>query len=359
MGLMRNTLLERLGIDHPVIQAPMAGTSTVAMAAAASNAGALGSIALGASNVAQANDLLAQMRSLTKRPFNVNFFCHQPAQLDAAKDAAWLAHLKPLLDEFGGTVTLPLKEIYTSFVVDDEMQQLLLASPPAVMSFHFGLPSAEVIAQFKRAGVVLMATATNLHEARLIEAAGIDVIVAQGFEGGGHRGIFNEYDDAQIGTFALVRLIASQTTLPVVAAGGIMDGAGIAAAMQLGAQAVQMGTAFLLTKESGANAGYRAMLKSERALHTQVTRVISGRPARGIVNRMIREIDTTDAPQTPAYPAVYDAGKQLIALATAQGSNEFAAHWAGQGAHLIRDGYSVAELIAVLLEEWRAARGRS
>ncbi|MRT31235.1 nitronate monooxygenase family protein [Herbaspirillum sp. CAH-3] len=351
---MSNALLQRLGLAHPIIQAPMAGTSTVTMAAAASNAGALGSLALGASTVAQAREALAQLHALTDKPFNVNVFCHQPAALDAARDAAWIKHLQGHLDEFGGSINLPLKEIYQSFIVDSDMQQLLLEQPPAVVSFHFGLPDAAVLRSLKNAGVFLMATATNLDEARQIEAAGLDAIVAQGIEAGGHRGIFDEHKDEEIGTFALVRLLATQCRLPVIAAGGIMDGAGIAAALRLGAQAVQLGTAFLLTRESGANAAYRNLLKSSRAQHTRVTAAISGRRARGIVNRFMEEIDTPAAAPIPAYPAAYDAGKQLHAMATAKEVHEFGAHWAGQGAALIRDGYTVGELVHLLVQEWRA-----
>ncbi|ALU90617.1 2-nitropropane dioxygenase [Herbaspirillum rubrisubalbicans M1] len=353
---MSTSLLQRLGLAHPIIQAPMAGSSTVAMAAAASNAGALGSLALGAASVAQARQALAQLNALTEKPFNVNFFCHQPAVLDAARDAAWIQHLQAHLDEFGGSISLPLKEIYPSFIVDTDMQQLMLEQPPAVVSFHFGLPEAALIQALKKAGVFLLATATNLEEARQIEAAGIDAIVAQGFEAGGHRGIFDEHRDEAIGTFALVRLLAQHSRLPIIAAGGIMDGQGIAAALQLGAQAVQLGTAFLLTRESAANAAYRHLLKSSRTQHTRVTAAISGRRARGIVNRFMEEIDISAAPAIPAYPAAYDAGKQLNALASAHEVHEFGAHWAGQGAALIRDGYTVGELIHLLVKEWQAAR---
>lgn len=353
---MHNALLQRLGLAHPIIQAPMAGSSTVAMAAAASNAGALGSLALGASNASQARETLAQLNALTDQPYNVNFFCHQPAVLDAARDEAWLRHLHPFIEEFGGHIGAPLKEIYQSFVVDTDMQQLMLEQPPAVVSFHFGLPAPSVIQALKQAGVFLMGSATNLDEARQVEAAGLDAIVAQGIEAGGHRGIFDEQVDEEIGTFALVRLLARHCKLPVIAAGGIMDGQGIAAALQLGAQAVQMGTAFLLTRESNANAAYRDLLKSPRAAHTQVTAAISGRRARGIVNRFISEIDTAAAPPIPAYPAAYDAGKQLHALTSAKGDHGFGAHWAGQGAALLRDGYTTAELIALLVQEWQAAR---
>ena len=203
---MNSIIATRLGLTHPIIQAPMAGVSTPRMAAAASNAGALGSLALGASNAAQAKELLAETRRLTARPFNVNFFAHRPAQADAVRDQAWADHLKPYFDEFGGALKLPLKEIYQSFVTDRDMQQLLLDAPPAAISFHFGLPEASVIDALKKAGVFLMANATTLDEARAVEAAGVDAIVAQGYEAGGHRGVFDgSAEDEAIGTFALDR----------------------------------------------------------------------------------------------------------------------------------------------------------
>ncbi|MFL9878373.1 nitronate monooxygenase [Herbaspirillum rhizosphaerae] len=352
---MNSVIATRLGLSHPIIQAPMAGVSTPRMAAAASNAGALGSLALGASNAAQAKELLAETRSLTSRPFNVNFFAHRPAQADAARDQAWADHLKPYFNEFGGMLKLPLREIYQSFVTDNDMQQLLLDAPPAAVSFHFGLPDASVIEALKKAGVFLMANATTLSEARAVEAAGVDAIVAQGYEAGGHRGVFDgSAEDEAIGTFALVRAIAHQTSLPVIAAGGIMDGQGIAAARMLGADAVQMGTAFLLTQESNASPQYRQSLTSSRAEHTKVTRAISGRGARGIANRIMNEVGAASAPAPSDYPIAYDAGKQLHALASQRGSHEFAAFWAGQGAPLIRAG-NTAEIIGLLAEEYAAA----
>ncbi len=355
---MNSIIATRLGLAHSIIQAPMAGVSTPRMVAAASNAGALGSLALGASNAAQARQLLLETRRLTLRPFSVNFFCHRPAQADAVRDQVWSEHLRPYFDEFGGALALPLREIYQSFVTDTDMQQLLLEAPPAAISFHFGLPDATVIRAFKAAGVFLMATATTLEEARAIEAAGLDAIVAQGHEAGGHRGVFDSTgEDRQIGTFALVRTIARRTALPVIAAGGIMDGQGIAAARMLGADAVQLGTAFLLTEESSAGEAYRQSLQSHRAEHTKVTHAISGRAARGIANRITDEIGAPGSPVPSDYPIAYDAGKQLHALASKHGSHEFAAFWAGQGAPLIRAG-GTAEIIAALAEEYAAAMKR-
>jgi nitronate monooxygenase len=342
-------------LPTPIIQAPMAGVSTPALAAAVSNAGGLGSLGIGASTAAQAQQMIAQTRALTNRPFNINVFCHAPAQRDAAHEAAWLQHLAPYFAEFGGTPPASLGEIYTSFLADDDAFALLLAERPAIVSFHFGLPSADRLAALRKAGIRTMATATNPQEALVIERAGIDAIVAQGIEAGGHRGMFDpEAADERLSTSVLVRQLARQTSLPIVAAGGIMDGAGIKAALDLGAAAAQLGTAFVLCPESGANAGYRRALQSERAAATRLTTAISGRPARGLFNRLVAAGAAENAPLPADYPVAYDAGKQLHALAAKHGSDDFAAHWAGQGAPLAR-ALPAQELVATLLKELAAA----
>lgn len=339
------------GIKYPIIQAPMAGVSTPALAAAVSNAGALGSLGVAAVNTAGARQMIEQTLALTHQPFNVNVFCHQRTAQNPQQEQAWLAYLKPLFEEFGATLPAQLNEIYETFVDNRPMLDMLLALKPAFVSFHFGLPSAAYIQALKAAGITLLACATTLEEARQIEAAGIDFIVAQGYEAGGHRGVFNpEQGDACMGTLALVRLLVKECRLPVIAAGGIMDGQGIRAVLELGACAAQMGTAFVLCPESSANAAYRASLKSERALHTAVTTVISGRAARGMVNRMISELDTASAPATPGYPMTYDAGKALIAAANKKGNFEFAAQWAGQAAYLARE-MPATQLLEVLVAE--------
>lgn len=346
-----------LGSTFPIIQAPMAGVSTPQMAAAVSNAGGLGSIAIGASNLAQARAMIADTKALTDRPFNVNVFCHAPAQAGPEREAEWLRYLQPYFAEFGAQAPLGLTEIYKSFVDDDAMLALLLEQRPAVVSFHFGLPAASAIQALKQAGITLLASATNLHEAQLIEQAGVDWVVAQGVEAGGHRGMFDPArGDEGIGTLALVRLLAQRTGLPVIAAGGIMDGRGIAAAMALGASAVQLGTAFILSPESSANAAYRAVLQSDAALHTRVVAAISGRPARGIVGRWMTQIETAAAPPLPDYPIAYDAAKALHAAAVAKGNYDFAVNWAGQGAALAR-ALPAAALLETLVEEWRQADG--
>lgn len=344
-------LMARLGLRHPIIQAPMAGVSTPALAAAVSNAGALGSLGIGASTVADAQQAIGETRRLTAQPFNVNVFCHQPAQRDPAREAAWLRHLVPLFSEAGIQPPAMLEEIYTSFLADDEAFGLLLRQRPAVVSFHFGLPPRARIKALREAGVFILATATSLYEARCIEEAGVDAIVAQGIEAGGHRGVFNpDGVDECLSTQVLVRLLVQQTTLPVIAAGGIMDGQGIRAALDLGAAAAQLGTAFILCPESAANAAYRSALKGERATRTRLTRAISGRPARGLPNRLIAHGEADGAPLPADYPVAYDAAKRLNAAATKLGRDDFAAQWAGQGAPLARE-LPAAQLIAALAGE--------
>lgn len=342
------------GLPLPIIQAPMASVATPALAAAVSNAGGLGSLGLGMSTVDQTRQLISETRSLTDRPFNVNLFCHQPAERDAEREAVWIHHLAPLFAEVGAEPPESLKEISTSFLVDEEMQRLVLDLRPPIVSFHFGLPPAEYLAALREAGIRTLATATNQHEAAVIEAAGLDAIVAQGIEAGGHRGMFDPgAEDERLSTTVLVRLLTRQTSLPIIAAGGIMDGAGIRAALDLGAAGVQLGTAFILCPESAASASYRANLKSERAAATRLTPVLSGRLARAMVNRLIRHGEAPGSPRPAAYPVAYDAARQLNTAAMQQGNHEFAAQWAGQGAPMARE-LLAATLVATLMEEFRA-----
>lgn len=340
----------RLGLSVPLIQAPMAGVSTAALAATVCEAGALGSIALGAGDAEAGRAMIAVVRARTARPFNVNVFVHADPVPDAAREAAWCEWLAPEFARFGAVPPRALRTIYRSFAHDAGMLAMLVAERPAVVSFHFGLPSAAAIAALKDAGVLLLATATNVDEARACVRAGVDAIVAQGIEAGGHRGMFDaDAPDDMLGTIALTRLLVRAVDVPVVAAGGIMDGAGIAAALALGAAAAQLGTAFVACAESGADAGYRAALASGG--RTRMTSLISGRPARCLVNRFT---ELTGAPASPGYPIAYDAGKALHAAAMACGEAGYAAHWAGQGAVLSR-AMSAGELVAVLRAEYVAA----
>ena len=344
----------QLPVAYPIIQAPMAGVATPALAAAVSNGGALGSLGIGAGTAAQARRMIEETRALTGKPINVNVFCHAPAQRDAARETAWLDHLAPLFLEFGAALPTVLEEIYRSFNDDDDSFRMLLDLRPEVVSLHFGLPSRDKIAALSHAGIRTMATATNLEEALLIEQAGVDAIVAQGIEAGGHRGMFKPAaPDERLSMAVLVRLLVKRTNLPVIAAGGIMDGAGVRAALDLGAAGAQLGTAFILCPESAASDAYRANLQNERAGSTALTAAISGRPARGIVNRLIAHGDNGGV--LPAdYPVAYDAAKQLHAAAAKSGNHEFAAHWAGQGAPLAR-AMPAAELVRLLVREMDAA----
>ncbi|MFM0077998.1 nitronate monooxygenase [Paraburkholderia sediminicola] len=348
-------LLARLGVALPIIQAPMAGVGTPALAAAVSNAGALGSLGVGAMDAQSARAAIHEIRALSSKPFGVNVFAHAPAVADPVREARWLAYLAPHFARFGAKPPTALREIYTSFVEDDAMFEMLLDERPAMVSFHFGLPSAAKIAALRKAGIILVASATNLDEAAQIHAAGLDGIVAQGAEAGGHRGNFDpSMPDELLGTMALVRLIVREIPLPVIAAGGIMDGAGIAAALALGAQAAQLGTAFVASPESAADAAYRAALLSPESRTTLIS-AISGRAARGIENRFSELGDDPARPALPDYPIAYDAGKALHAAAKAQGSTEYAAQWAGQAVRLTR-AMPAAELVETLVRETREAQ---
>lgn len=356
-GVMTRTttvpLLQSLGIELPIIQAPMAGVSSPAMAAAVSDAGGLGSIGVGATDARGAQAMVAEVRARTARPFNVNLFVHAPARADASVEAAWIERLRPRFQAVGAEPPAWLGEIYRSFVEDDAMLAMLVEARPAVVSLHFGLPEADRMRALRDAGIVLLASVTNLDEARRAAEAGVHALVAQGYEAGGHRGVFDpDAPDDQLGTLALTRLLATRLDLPVVAAGAIMDGAGIGAALALGAAAAQLGTAYVAADESLADAGYRAALFSEAARHTVMTRAISGRPARSLANAFTALGAEIPAGEVPAYPIAYDLGKALHAAAKRAGEFGYGAQWAGQGAPLAR-AMPAGELTRTLAREVR------
>jgi nitronate monooxygenase len=353
-----SALLERLGIELPIIQAPMAGVSTPALAAAVSNAGGLGSLGVGAASAEVAREMIHELRAATGGPFNVNVFCHRPPIADADREAAWLDRLAPVFTGYGAQPPRQLREIYRSFVEDDAMLAVLLEERPKVVSFHFGLPSRERIEALRAAGIVLLTTATNLEEGRATAMAGVDAVVAQGYEAGGHRGVFDpDLPDDRLGTLALTRLLVTGLDIPVIAAGGIMDGAGIAACLTLGAGAAQLGTAFVACPESSADAGFRAALLGPASRHTVMTSAISGRPARCLANRFTELGDAVDARAIPSYPIAYDAGKALHAAAKAAGESGYGAQWAGQGAPLARS-LPAATMVAELRSEMEQALSR-
>jgi nitronate monooxygenase len=346
-----STLLQLLAIDHPVVQAPMAGVSTPEMASAVASAGALGSIGVGNTDAAGARAMIAAFRERSGRSLNVNVFCHAPAKPDAAREASWIARLRPEFEQLGAAPPPALSEIYRSFLVDDDMLAMLIAERPKVVSFHFGIPSPDRVRALRDAGIVLLGTATHLEEGRRLVAAGVQAVVAQGYEAGGHRGIFDPHAcDDQLGTMALTRILVRDLGVPVLAAGGIMDGAGVAAAIRLGAGGAQLGTAFVTARESQADAGYRAAMASDAAHHTLMTTTISGRPARCLANRFTA-LGADIAPRDiPDYPIAYDLAKALNAAGRRANEPGFGAQWAGQGAPLARP-LPAAELVRQLVAE--------
>ena len=329
------TLLEQLEIKHPIFLAPMAGVSTPELAAEVSNQGGLGSLGLGASSVEAARQQILETQALTHQPFQVNFFCHQTLELDHDAAEQWIQYLAPQFKKYDAVPPTELKCIYPSFLDHDDYLNLVLETRPKAVSFHFGIPHPHQIQALKQAGIITMVSATNLAEALAIEAAGIDVIIAQGIEAGGHRGIFNETFDSAVKTSDLVQLLKQSCRLPIVAAGGIMNGQQAQLLIKLGAAAVQLGTAFVQCKSSNANAAYRKALFSKPI--TQISSSISGRPARGLINHWHTQIDRPERPAVATYPYCYDLGKQLNAAATAQGDYGFAAFWAGTNVAQIRE----------------------
>lgn len=344
-------ILKQIGIKYPIMQAPMAGTSTPAMAAAVSNAGGLGSIGIGAADASKARTMIQAIKTQTDKPYNVNVFCHPDPTPDTARDAAWIAHLRPHFEKFGAATPETLRTVYKSFTSSQDVVDVLVDERVPVVSFHFGLPTAETIKLLKSHGATLLATATNLVEARAIEAAGVDAIVAQGVEAGGHRGMFDtEAADDELGVLTLTRLLVRNVSIPVIAAGGIMDGQGVRAVLDIGAVAAQLGTAFIACPESDADEGYRKALASDAAYHTRLIPVVSGRLARCLGGAWT-DIHATSAGLSPAsYPNAYDAGKQLTAAAKAKGDHSYGAYWSGQGAPLARS-MPAAQLVETLVQE--------
>lgn len=338
----------RLGLTAPIFLAPMAGVSTPALAAAVSNAGALGALGLGASTPAATEDAIRATRALTDRPFQINFFCHTPEAPDPARIAGWLRHLAPHFARFGATPPATLHPVYPSFLEQPALLDLALRHRPAAVSFHFGLPRPQDIAALKAAGILTLATVTQPSEARLAEHAGIDALIAQGIEAGGHRGMFALGREPGHATVALTALLRRHTTLPIVAAGGIMDGADIHACLAAGADAVQLGTAFLPCPETALPEPWRHKLLTEPA--TQLTDSLSGRPARALLNHWHTRIDTPERPPHAGYPYSYDLGKQLHAAAARHGEHGYAPYWAGAGAARARP-MPAAELVRTLCTE--------
>ena len=319
------------GAEYPIIQAPMAGVQGSALAIAVCSAGGIGSLPCALLPPAAMRDELGRIAAHARGPWNVNFFCHTPPQPDASREASWRAALAPYYRELGiDPASIPAAASRTPFSV--EAAGILAEFEPPIVSFHFGLPGADMLARVKRWGARVLSSATTVDEARWLEAHGADAIIAQGAEAGGHRGMFlSDELTTQAGTFALLPQVTGAVKAPVIAAGGIADAAGVAAAMALGAAGVQVGTAYLLCPEATTSAVHRAALKSEAARHTAITNVFTGRPARGIVNRLIRELGPMTA-AAPAFPLAAAAVAPLRAKAESLGRSDFSQLWSGQNA---------------------------
>lgn len=307
----------------------MAGVQTSALAIAVSNAGGLGSLPCAMLTPESMRKELEALKAGTSRPYNVNFFCHTPPQPSAEREKAWRVALAPYFREFEiDPESIPAGPGRAPFSA--EAAEVLAQFKPAVVSFHFGLPSKELLARVRAWGAKVLSSATTVEEARWLEAQGVDAIIAQGAEAGGHRGMFLTDDlSTQAGTFALVPQIARAVRVPVIAAGGIADAKGVAAALALGAAGVQVGTAYMLCPEATTSAVHRAALKSDAVCRTALTNLFTGRAARGIVNRLVRELGPMSA-AAPAFPLATAAIAPLRAKAEARGSGDFSPLWAGQ-----------------------------
>jgi nitronate monooxygenase len=345
-------LIELFGIEHPIVLAPMAGAMDGDLVAEVSAAGGLGSLPCAMLAPAALRDQFAKIRARTDRPINVNFFCHTPPTLNNAREARWRDRLAPYYRELGIDPSAPVPSSNRA-PFDAALCEVIEELRPQVVSFHFGLPAADLLARVRAAGCRIICSATTAAEAAALDRAGVDAVIAQGYEAGGHRGMFLTDDlAAQPGTFALVPQVVDAVKVPVIAAGGIADARGIAAAFALGAAGVQIGTAYLRCPESKISALHRAALKSASDDATVLTNVMTGRAARGIVNRVIREIGAI-SDLAPEFPLAAGALAPLRAKAEAAGSGDFSPLWSGQAAALGRD-LPAGELTKALAAEAQA-----
>jgi nitronate monooxygenase len=326
-------ILDLFGIELPIIQAPMAGANLSDMVIAVSEAGGLGSLPCALLSHDKAREELSRIRQKTSKPINVNFFCHRVPAVDAEREAAWKRRLKDYYLEFGLDPDMPTPPSARA-PFDETFLSLVEEFRPEVVSFHFGLPQQDLLKRVKDTGAKVLSSATTVDEARWLEGQGCDAIIAQGFEAGGHRGIFLTDDiSTQVGTMALVPQVADAVKVPVIAAGGIADARGIVAAFALGASAVQIGTAYLFTPEATISPVHRQALKGADAEKTALTNLFTGRPARGIVNRVMREVGPIST-LAPDFPLAGGALAPLRQKSEPLGSGDFMSLWSGQAARL-------------------------
>ncbi|UVL43297.1 nitronate monooxygenase [Pseudomonas sp. B21-040] len=338
-------ILDLLGIDVPIIQAPMAGANGSAMVIAASNAGGLGSMPAAMLSIEQLREELKTIRQHCQRPFNINYFCHQPPAPDEQRARDWKQLLEPYYRELGVDFEAPTP-VSNRAPFDAAACELVEEFRPEVVSFHFGLPEKSLLDRVKATGAKILSSATTVEEAVWLEQHGCDAIIAMGYEAGGHRGMFLSEDlSSQVGTFALVPQIVDAVKVPVIAAGGISDARGVAAAFMLGASAVQVGTAYLFTPEAKVSKSHYTALRTAKESETAVTNIFTGRPARGILNRVMRELGPI-SDKAPTFPL---AGGALMPL-RAKDEADFSNLWAGQAFRLSAE-MTTAELTRRLAEE--------
>jgi nitronate monooxygenase len=348
-----NRLLSLLELELPIIQAPMAGADSPELAAAVSAAGGLGSLGCAMRSPAEIEAAVHAIRAHTERPFSLNFFCHAPPRSDPERNRTWLGRLARYYDEFGVPAPASLPAARRPF--DEALCALVVELQPPVVSFHFGLPSEAMLSRLRAAGCHVLCSATTPAEASWLQERGVDAVIAQGLEAGGHRGVF--IDDwragsGQIGTMALVPQVVDAVEIPVIAAGGIADGRAVAACFALGAAGVQIGTAFLFCPEAAISPLHRTALEQAHADATVLTNVFTGRPARALANRMTRELGPI-APEAPEFPVPAAAAMPLRQAAEATGSADFTPLWSGQAAALGR-ALPAFELTRLLADEARA-----
>ncbi|HJQ56118.1 MAG TPA: nitronate monooxygenase family protein [Vineibacter sp.] len=323
------------GIDLPILQAPMGAFVSPEMVIAVSEAGGLGGLGLASASPEKARTDLGVVRQRTSRPINVNFFCHRPPSDDPARQEGWQRRLAPYYAELGLDPVQP-SSATGIYAFDQARCDIVTEFRPEIVSFHFGLPDKHLLTQVKATGAKIVSSATTVDEARWLEAQGCDAIIAQGYEAGGHRGIFLTDDiSTQAGTMALVPQVVDAVKIPVIAAGGIGDARGIAAAFALGAAGVQMGTAFLFCPEANVSPPHRAALAKARDNETTLTNVFTGRPARVLVNRLVREVGPM-SDLAPPFPLAVNGFVPLAVKSGADGSSDFLPLWSGQAAALGR-----------------------
>lgn len=351
-----NRFLDLVPVRHPIIQAPMIGPKS-ALTVSVAEAGGLGSLACAALTPEGVRAEVAAIRARTAAPLNLNFFCHVSEPADAGREAVWRKTLAPYYAEYGLDPAAPVAMAQrTPF--DGAMLAVVVELRPAIVSFHFGLPDPAMLDRLRMAGCRILSSATTVREARWLAERGVDAIIAQGAEAGGHRGLFLGSDPAgQVGTMALVPQVVDAVDVPVIAAGGIADARGLAAAFMLGASAVQIGTAYLACPESGISTIHRAALRAARDEDTVITDVLTGKPARGLVNRIIRESGPLRS-DGPAFPGPAIALQPLRVAAERRGSGDFSPLWAGQAAPLARE-VGAGDLTERLSEEALALLGRA